>query len=209
MPTHYKYAFTSADFQEMLMEFQQQMGPQATGASYRVEGNESAWELSQSFGTWSGQGIELRDGLDLWLVEWDMQEDLLLTAEAPMGSLFGLSFCVTGGFLTKFPGRTAEHVSCANEAYAGFFSGNVKSVTEMAAGKKTQLVQVRVNPHLFETLASASARSVSSRLDAAVGKHSNQTALENWSNHTRHDACLTSNSAVPLSWSDKTFLFGK
>ena len=138
------------------MEFQQQMGPQATGASYRVEGNESAWELSQSFGTWSGQGIELRDGLDLWLVEWDMQEDLLLTAEAPMGSLFGLSFCVTGGFLTKFPGRTAEHVSCANEAYAGFFSGNVKSVTEMAAGKKTQLVQVRVNPHLFETLASAS-----------------------------------------------------
>lgn len=156
MSTHYKFSFTATDFQEMLAEFQQQVGPQETGASYRVAGNESAWQLQKSFGTWSGHAIDLRDGLDLSLVEWDMQEDLCLTAEAQMESLFGLSFCVSGGFVTKFYGRTAEQTACANEVYSGFFPSDVKSVTEFTAGQKSTLVQVRVNPQLLETLAATS-----------------------------------------------------
>ncbi|MEM9809029.1 MAG: AraC family transcriptional regulator [Cyanobacteria bacterium P01_D01_bin.56] len=156
MSSHYKFAFTNTDFQEMLGELQQQAGTQEIGARYQVEGNESAWRLQKSFGTWSGHAIDLRDGLDLSLVDWDIQEDLSLTSEAPMGSLFGLSFCVAGGFTTKFYGKTADQMARANEVYAGFFPNDVKSVTEFTAGQKATLVQVRVSSHLLEALESAS-----------------------------------------------------
>ena len=157
MPTPCKRSFTCTDLQEILSELQQQVEPQEIGtANYRIAGNESAWELCQPFGTWSGQTIALRNGLDLSLVEWDMQEPLLLTAEAQMEPFFGLSFCVAGGFLTKFSGKTAELVTCANQLHAGALSSDIKAVTEMAAGKRSTLIQVMVSPHLFETLAEAS-----------------------------------------------------
>ncbi|MEM9219343.1 MAG: AraC family transcriptional regulator [Cyanobacteria bacterium P01_F01_bin.150] len=156
MSTNYKFSFTTTDFQEMLGEFQQQVGPQETGASYQVAGNESAWKLQKSFGTWSGHAIDLRDGLDLSLVDWDIQEDLCLTAEAQMEPLFGLSFCVAGGFSTKFYGKAPEQTNCANEVYSGFFPSDIKSVTEFTAGQKATLVQVRVSPNLLDSLAIAS-----------------------------------------------------
>ena len=153
MSTHYKFSFTSTNFQDMISEFHQQIGLQGTGASYRTEGNESAWELHQSFGTWSGKEIGLRDGLNLSLVEVDTEEDLLLTSDAEIEQVFGLSFCVAGGFMTKFSGETDERIACAQQVYTAILQGDVKAVTEFAAGKKSTLVQMMISPRLFESLA--------------------------------------------------------
>ncbi|MEM9220401.1 MAG: AraC family transcriptional regulator [Cyanobacteria bacterium P01_F01_bin.150] len=156
MSTYSKISFTSTDFQDMLAEFQQQIALQDVGATYRTAENENAWELRNSFGIWSGQAIDLRDGLDLSMIEFDIREHLRLITEAQMEPLFGLSFCVTGGFFTNFPGLAAEYTACANEVYAGFFPGTIKAVSEFAAGRKSTLVQMRISPHLFETFAEVS-----------------------------------------------------
>ena len=73
-----------------------------------------------------------------------------------MEPLFGLSFCVAGGFSTKFSGKTHELVSCANKVYSGFFPSDIKSITEFTAGQKATQVQVRVSQNLLGTLAIAS-----------------------------------------------------
>ncbi|MEM1278943.1 MAG: AraC family transcriptional regulator [Cyanobacteria bacterium P01_H01_bin.152] len=156
MSTRYKFSFTTTDFQDMLAEFQQQVGPQGTGANYRLEGNEHTWELQNSFGTWSGQLLNLRDGLDLSLDELNIQEPLCLIAEAQIEPLFCWSFCVAGGSMTKFPDRGVEYSTCENEVYAGFLPGITNVVSEFAAGQKSTFVQVNASPRLFEMLAEAS-----------------------------------------------------
>lgn len=153
MSTHYKFSFNSTDFQEMLAEFRQQVKQHETVASYQTEGNESAWQLRQSFGTWSSKEISLRDGLHLSLAEVDTQEDFRLTMETGLEPVFGLSFCVAGGYMMKFSGETDERTVCAQQVYTAILHGDLKASSEFAAGKKSTLVQMMVDSRLFETLA--------------------------------------------------------
>ena len=152
MPSCYEISLAYSDLQEMLAELQQETGWQATGANYRAKGDEIAWELHQSFGKWSNCSVHLRDDLDLIVTEWDLQENLRLTVDTQMQPLFGFSFCVAGGFLTQVPGTTADLVIRSSEAQTGVFQGDIKTISEIAAGQKVALVQLGVNPRLLDTL---------------------------------------------------------
>ena len=152
MPSRHPVSLTYSDLHEMLAELQQDARQQETEANYRAKGDEISWKLHKSFGTWSNRSVHLRDDLDLSVIEWDFQEDLRLTTDVQMQPLFGFSFCLAGGFLTKVSGTTADMMTCSPEAQTGFFQGDIKTVSEVPAGQKVSLVQLGVNPCLLSAL---------------------------------------------------------
>lgn len=150
-------SLTYSDLREMLAEdiladLQQDTDRQQTKTAYRAKGDETAWELRRSFGTWSNHAAQLRDDLSLSMTEWDFQENLGLTVETQLQPLFGFSFCIRGGFLTKVAGTTADLMTRTSEAQIGFFQGDIKTISEIAAGQKVALIQLGVNPGLLSTL---------------------------------------------------------
>jgi len=170
MPTQYKFSFTSTDFQEMLAELQQQARLQEIEAVYQSEGNEASWKLKKTFGTWSGNLINLREGLDLSWVEWDVREKLHLNLESQMEPFFGLSFCISGGLVTKFAGKTAEYLACANETSAVFLPNGARAVSEFAAGQKSTFLQIAIDPRFLEPLATTSSDSAQAALTQLTGQ---------------------------------------
>ena len=86
------------------------------------------------------------------MTEWDLQENLRFTVDTQMQPLFGFSFCVAGGFLTKVSGTTADLMTRSPEVQTGLFQGEIKTISEIAAGQKGALVQLGVNPRLLDTL---------------------------------------------------------
>lgn len=151
MPSRHAISFTYSDLQEMLEELRQQRG-----ITYRSQGSEISWDLHQPFGKWSSRSVQLRDKLNLSITEWDVQGDFSLTVDTQMQSLFGFSFCVSGGFRTKVVGSETELITHSSQSQTGFFKGSVKSITEVAAGQKISLVQLMVDPHLLATIAEES-----------------------------------------------------
>ncbi|HHP7245980.1 MAG TPA: helix-turn-helix transcriptional regulator [Elainellaceae cyanobacterium] len=152
MSSRHKISLAYSDLQDMLAESPQKVSQPETEANYRAKGHEVSLELHKSFGTWSNRSVHLRDDLDLTVTEWDLQENLQLTVDTQMQPLFGISFCITGGFLTQVSGTTAELMTHSQEVQVGFFQGEVKTTSEIAAGQKVALIQLGVNPRLLKTL---------------------------------------------------------
>ncbi|MCG8362200.1 MAG: AraC family transcriptional regulator [Pseudanabaenales cyanobacterium] len=150
MPNHHAISLDYRDLQAMLEELQQQ------GMSYRSQGNEISWELHQPFGKWSSRSVHLRDELDLSMTEWDVQEDFRILVDTQMQPLFGFSFCVSGGCRVRILDSETELITHSNQAQTGFFQGDIKTITEVAAGQKVSLVQLLIDPHFLETLAAES-----------------------------------------------------
>ncbi|MEM6500599.1 MAG: AraC family transcriptional regulator [Cyanobacteria bacterium P01_C01_bin.89] len=145
-----------SDLLEMLAESQEVPKQQETSpemrSSYRAEGHEVSWELYNPFGRWSSRAIDVREGLNLSVVEWDLQQDFSLTIDEQMQPMFGFSFCVGGDFLTKIAGSDAELNADPSEGHVGFFQGDVKTTSQAAAGEQVTLVQLGVDPCLLEAL---------------------------------------------------------
>ncbi|MEM7062517.1 MAG: AraC family transcriptional regulator [Cyanobacteria bacterium P01_B01_bin.77] len=148
-------SLTYNDLQEMLMESQQTPGRRETGVTYRAEGDEISWELQKPFGKWSNYTIDLREGFNLSVVDWNAHQDLQLTLDVQMQPLYGFNFCVAGGLLTNVSGTPSEFITHADEASAGFFQGDIKTVGKLTAGQQLTLVQLQVDPRLLADTLSA------------------------------------------------------
>ncbi|MEM8639248.1 MAG: AraC family transcriptional regulator [Cyanobacteria bacterium P01_G01_bin.54] len=117
-----------------------------------AEHNEVSWELHHTFGTWSNRSIHLREGLDLSVVAWTLQENLSLTIDAQMEPSFGSSFCVFGDFLTTVSGTARDFITHPQETQLGFFQGDVKTTTKGTPGQTVTLIQLEIDPRLLDAL---------------------------------------------------------
>ncbi|MGD1850107.1 MAG: helix-turn-helix transcriptional regulator [Cyanophyceae cyanobacterium] len=125
-------------------------------SNYRAEGHDVSWELYNSFGRWSNRTVDLRGGLNLSIVEWDLQQNFSLTIDEQMQPMFGFSFCVGGDFLTKISGSDSDLKINPHEAHMGLFQGEVKTTNQALAGEQVTLVQLGIDPSLLESLAGIS-----------------------------------------------------
>jgi len=156
MSSCHEISLAYSDLQDMLAESSQKLSQPETEANCQAKGNETSWELHKPFGKWSNRSVHLRDDLELTITEWDLQEHLRLTVDIQMQPLFGFSFCIAGGFLTKVSGRVTDLVTRSDEAHVGFFQGDIKTISQIEAGQKISLIQISAGPQLLEMLTEAS-----------------------------------------------------
>ncbi|NCJ08703.1 hypothetical protein GS597_19770 [Synechococcales cyanobacterium C] len=144
---HHEISLSYSDLQEMLAELQQQMD-----VNYRSEGDEISWSLEQPFVNWFSRSVHLRDDLNLSITEWDVKETFKLIVDAQLQPLVGFSFCVAGKFRSTVRGSETDLIAHAGETQSGWLQGEVKTISEVAAGQTVSLIQLSVNSRLLEAL---------------------------------------------------------
>ena len=141
-------AFTN--IQSATKEFQQQVG-----GNRQQKNKETTLFFPDTLGQGYIHGISLRSGLDLFIYEFDLTQDLTLDFRklSPQYSLINLAFCVSGHCTGTMPGiKNKLNVSAQQMTFAAipFAAGT----TELSAGQNIKVIELAITPtcllHLME-----------------------------------------------------------
>ncbi|MDB9527185.1 AraC family transcriptional regulator [Oscillatoria sp. CS-180] len=139
-------AFTN--IQHATQEFQKQ-----AGGTRQLQSTETALFFPTTLGQGYMRGIHLRDGLDLFIYECDLKQDLLLDFRrlSSQYSMINLTFCLSGYCTGMMPGLknrldvSAQQTTFSAVPYAA-------GTTKLFAGKKISVVELAIAPTYMLTL---------------------------------------------------------
>ncbi|MEO0409802.1 MAG: AraC family transcriptional regulator [Cyanobacteria bacterium P01_A01_bin.135] len=143
-----KVSLSFTDFQRATKEFQRQ-----AGGDRQLEHRETALFLPPALGQGYIRGVHLRDGLDLFVYEFDLKQDLILDFSqlSSRFSLVDLTFCLTGWAAGTIPGlKPRLDVSAGQMTFSTI--PNAAGTTELLAGRKITVVSLAIAPAVLLTL---------------------------------------------------------
>ena len=140
-----KVALSFTDIQQATQEFQQQ-----AGGDRQLSIGETVLCLPATLGQGYLRGLNLRDGLDLFIYEFELKQDLILdfTQLSTQYSLLDFTFCLSGETRGSIPGLKSElSVAAGQTTFATI--PDAAGTTELLAGQKILVVSLAITPHLF------------------------------------------------------------
>ncbi|MEM0979980.1 MAG: AraC family transcriptional regulator [Cyanobacteria bacterium P01_H01_bin.58] len=139
-------AFT--DIQQATKEFQQQ-----AGGNCQRQDKENILFFPAALGKGYLRGINLREGLDLFIYECDLKQDLILDFRklSSQKSIVNLTFCLSGKCTGTMPGIKGKlNVYSRQTTFATIpYSAGT---SELLAGKKISVVELTITPTCMLTL---------------------------------------------------------
>ncbi|MEL6397648.1 MAG: AraC family transcriptional regulator [Cyanobacteria bacterium J06626_4] len=143
-----KVALSFTDIQQATQEFQQQ-----AGGDRQLSVGETVLCLSATLGQGYVRGLNLRNGLDLFIHEFELKQDLILdfTQLSTQYSLLDFTFCLSGTTLGSMPGLKSKMSVAAGQTTFTTIP-DAAGTTELLAGQKILAVSLVIKPHLFLTL---------------------------------------------------------
>ncbi|MEM6426101.1 MAG: AraC family transcriptional regulator [Cyanobacteria bacterium P01_D01_bin.128] len=140
-------ALSADSIPSMLQATQQQ-----TGGRWRIEADELAWDLQQSFGVWQSRCLQVRDGLDLVLTRANLQEAVTFVETFDKLSNWAIRFCLSGRAVQRLQGHNVEFSIRPGINLIGFMSGNLQTTTAYEANQAVEILTIGIQPGLFESL---------------------------------------------------------
>ena len=143
-----KVDLSFTDIQQATQEFKQQ-----AGGNRQLSAKETTLFLPPTLGQGYLRGINLRDGLDLFIHEFDLKQDLIIDFRklSTQYSLIDFTFCVSGKTAGRIPGiKSKLRVSAGQTTFA--MIPDAAGTTELLAGQKITVITVAVAPKLLLTL---------------------------------------------------------
>ncbi|MEM6836167.1 MAG: AraC family transcriptional regulator [Cyanobacteria bacterium P01_C01_bin.120] len=139
-------AFT--DIQQATKEFQQQ-----AGGDCQRQSRETVLVFPATLGQGYLQNINLRKGLDLFIYECDLNQDLILDFRklSLENSLINLTFCLSGKYTGTMPGIKEKLDICSRQttfATVPYAAGT----SELLAGEKISMIELVISPTCMLTL---------------------------------------------------------
>ncbi|MEM9007522.1 MAG: AraC family transcriptional regulator [Cyanobacteria bacterium P01_F01_bin.86] len=125
---------------------------QQTGGRWRIEADELAWDLQQSFGVWQSRCLQVREGLDLVLTRANLQEEITFVETIDNLSNWALRFCLSGHAVQRLQGDDVELAIRPGINLIGFMSGNLQTTTDYRANQAVEILTIGIQPGLFESL---------------------------------------------------------
>lgn len=126
------------DIERTLVELQDDLYQQL-----KLESNEAFLVIPAFIGTGSIRGIRLRDGLDLFVQEFVVKEDLMINGEsfASHEAHSSLAFCLSGRFSSTLPGLSSRYTMGPKQT-SFYTSPHMGGTLELKAGKPIHLVEI-------------------------------------------------------------------
>lgn len=143
-----KIELSFTEIQRAIADFEQQVGGQC-----QLEPSETLFRFPASLGQGYLRGIQLRDGLDLFIQEHILTENLLLDFQPLFlqNSFADLSFCLSGQCSGIVPGLSSHYTMRAREMSFSTVPNAAGSV-EFSAGEQFNLVDIILSPTLILNL---------------------------------------------------------
>ena len=143
-----KVALSFTDIQQATQAFQQQ-----AGGDRQLNIGETVLCLPATLGQGYLRGLNLRDGLDLFIYEFELKQDLILdfTQLSPQYSLIDFTFCVSGRTMGSLPGLKSKlNVAAGQTTFTTI--PEAAGTTELPAEQKIVVICLAITPHLLLTL---------------------------------------------------------
>jgi AraC-like DNA-binding protein len=140
-----KVSLSLNDLHELFEEFKQK-----AGASYHTDGSETVLELPSSWGRSRLYNLSLREGLELYIQEHNLEEDLAIESSARY-SMWGLGFCLLGCFDGTVD-STRVNVGMRSGQSMLMFASNASSTIAVPARQRLHLIEIGLKPQVFQTL---------------------------------------------------------
>ncbi|MEO1296030.1 MAG: AraC family transcriptional regulator [Cyanobacteria bacterium J06636_16] len=143
-----KVSLSFADIQRATQEVQQQ-----TGGNRQLSTKETAFFLPLTLGRGYLRGVNLRDGLDLFIQEFALKEDLIVDASnlSTHHSFTTFTFCVSGKTAGTVPGFKSKLDITAGQNFFAMVP-DAATISELTAGQKITVVSLAIAPKLLLTL---------------------------------------------------------
>lgn len=143
-----KVSLSFTDIQHAMQEFQQQAGGRC-----QLSPKETAFLLPPTLGQGYLRGISLRDGLDLFIHEFTLKEDLVLDFRklSAQQSLVDFTFCLSGKTTSSIPGIKSKFDVVAGQTTFAIIP-QTAGISELTAGQKNIVIGLGVAPTLLLTL---------------------------------------------------------
>ena len=122
-----------------------------TGADYQANHHEMTCTLHQPFGHFLYRHIRLRNGIDLAITQWTLQEQLKVLIKAQNQHTFELSFCVSGEFQVSLCRSQPALLASPGRTFLEFTSGEVNAITEYGHARPVLFVTITIEPTVFKT----------------------------------------------------------
>ncbi|NEQ98050.1 MAG: helix-turn-helix transcriptional regulator [Cyanothece sp. SIO2G6] len=136
------------DIQQATQKFQQQVR-----GNHQSQNKETVLLLPEMLGQGCVRVIHLRDGLALFVHEYDLNQDLVLDFRklSPRYSVINLVFCTSGRCRGTIPGlRNKLDLSAGQTMFATV--PHAAGTTELLAGEKISIVELTIAPQYMLTL---------------------------------------------------------
>ncbi|MEM6591559.1 MAG: AraC family transcriptional regulator [Cyanobacteria bacterium P01_C01_bin.73] len=143
-----KASLSFTDIQDVIQELQQQ-----TGGGSQFDTKETALFLPRSLGQGYLRGLNLRDGLDLFIQEYELKEDLVIDASnlSTQQSFITFAFCMSGETAGNIPGFKPDLGITAGQNFFATIP-DAAGTSELRAGQKITTVSLTTAPTLLMTL---------------------------------------------------------
>ena len=140
-----KVSISSTDIQRATEEFQQQ-----TGGSRQLSPKETVLFLPLPLGQGYLRGINLRDGLELLIYEYALQQDLIVDFcdQATQHSFTTFTFYVSGRMSGYIPGCKSKLDFTAGQAIFATIP-DAATTSKLIAGQKITMVALAITPKLL------------------------------------------------------------
>ncbi|MEL6439906.1 MAG: AraC family transcriptional regulator [Cyanobacteria bacterium J06621_8] len=141
-------AFSPSESESVLAELNREYNRQL-----RLEPNESLLMFPPSLGKGYIRGIRLREGLDLGVQDYTLNQDLFVNGQSQSlaASCGSLTFCLSGQFSSTFPGAQSTITMQAGEA--SFYTTPYAAGTlRLSAAERIHFVDITLAPALILSL---------------------------------------------------------
>ncbi|NEQ47711.1 MAG: helix-turn-helix transcriptional regulator [Leptolyngbya sp. SIOISBB] len=140
-----KVSISSTNIQRATQEFQQQ-----TGGNCQFGDNETALFLTLPLGQGYLRSINLRDGLELLIYEYALQQDLIVDFcnQATQHSFTAFTFYVSGRMSSRIPGCKSRLDFTAGQTVFATIP-DAATTSELIAGQKITVVALAIVPKLL------------------------------------------------------------
>jgi len=144
-----KFSFTFTGFHEFLEEFQQQ-----TGAEHQLYGCENRLTFPKKLGDGSLRIVRLRDGLDLFVNEYLLEESLILEClgTTPGYSQIGLKFYLSGLLSGSIRGLNGEMLASPGSCSVIYCPQGAAGTIGISSGSKVCNIELAIAPELLRTM---------------------------------------------------------
>ncbi|NET49839.1 MAG: hypothetical protein F6K09_14220 [Merismopedia sp. SIO2A8] len=144
-----KFSFTLTDFNAILEEFQQQ-----TGADYQFHGCETQLTLPKKFGAGSLRFVRLQDGLNLYVNEHVLEENLVLECLETSSeySQIVLKFYLSGLMSGSIRGINDEMLGLPGSCAFIHWPEGMAGAAEFVSGSKICTIDLSITPELLRAM---------------------------------------------------------
>ncbi|MDM9379436.1 AraC family transcriptional regulator [Chlorogloeopsis sp. ULAP01] len=140
-----KVSISLNDIQEFFPEMQRQ-----TGFYYQSIAKEKFLNFSNQLGKGQIYNLHLRDGIELYLQDWNLEENLIIKANTKYSSL-GLGFCLSGNLEAEVIGSKVDLSLTAGRNLL-LHSNAYKATMEIPARQNLFLVEMSIDSQIIKSI---------------------------------------------------------